>query len=380
MNLELKNQLSHTLKNSNIYMYWKGRVALYALLKSMGVGDGDEVIVPAYTCVVVPNAILYLGAKPIYVDINHETYNSDPINFKGAITNKTKVIILQNTYGLSSNLEEIISLAKQNNLFTIEDCTHGFGGEYNGQPNGTYCDAAFYSTQWNKPFSTGIGGFALLNNLKLIDQLEAVNLGLLSPSPRETTSLRIQLFARKYFLNNATYWIALKLYRFLSGNGVILGSSSGEEISTTRLPKNYFKSMSKTQSIAGVKALKHLEKTISQRKENGHKYTAFLKQNKKQHVAPSLHTNHSFLKYPLLVTNRKKFLVLAEKNNIMLGDWFTSPIHPVEQNLQEWMFEPKNYPVAAKIASKIVNLPTDINPKELKRVLNFLSDHLFEIE
>lgn len=380
MNLEFKNQLSHTLKNSNIYMYWKGRVALYALLKAMGVGDGDEVIIPAYTCVVVPNAILYLGAKPVYVDINHETYNSDPINFKGAITNKTKVIILQNTYGLSSNLEEIIYLAKQNNLFTIEDCTHGFGGEYNGHPNGTYCDSAFYSTQWNKPFSTGIGGFALVNNLKLIEQLEVVNLDLLTPSLRETASLRIQLIARKYLLNNATYWIALKLYRFLSANSVILGSSSGEEINTTRLPKNYFKSMSKTQSNAGIKALRQLEKTISRRKENGHKYTVFLKQNKKQYVAPALHTNHSFLKYPLLVTNRKKFLVLAEKNNIMLGDWFTSPIHPVKQNLQEWMFEPKNYPVATKIASKVVNLPTDINPKELKRVLNFLSDHLIEIE
>ena len=62
---------------ANIFLYWKGRVALYAILKAMGVKDGDEVIIPAFTCVVVPNAILYLGAKPVYVDISIEDYNTD---------------------------------------------------------------------------------------------------------------------------------------------------------------------------------------------------------------------------------------------------------------------------------------------------------------
>ena len=61
----------------NIFLYWKGRVALYAILKAMGVKEGDEVIVPAFTCIVVPNAVIYLGAKPVYVDISVEDYNTD---------------------------------------------------------------------------------------------------------------------------------------------------------------------------------------------------------------------------------------------------------------------------------------------------------------
>ena len=128
----------------------------------MGVKDNDEVILPAFTCVVVPNAIMYLKAKPVYIDINPETYNISIEKIDEAITENTKVIICQNTFGLSSNIEDIIQIAKKNNLFTIEDCTHGFGGYDNGKPNGTYCDAAFYSTQWNKPFSTGIGGFLVV--------------------------------------------------------------------------------------------------------------------------------------------------------------------------------------------------------------------------
>ncbi len=79
----------------------------------MNVKEGDEVIIPAFTCVVVPNPIIYLGAKPVYVDIDPETYNLDLDKLKTAITSKTRVIVCQNTYGLSTDLVEITSLAKE---------------------------------------------------------------------------------------------------------------------------------------------------------------------------------------------------------------------------------------------------------------------------
>ena len=97
----------------HLFFYWKGRVALYALLKAMGVGEGDEVIVQGYTCVVVANAIIYLGAKPIYADIDINTFNMNIDSLKSKITERTKVIICQNTYGLSSNLEIIEEIAKE---------------------------------------------------------------------------------------------------------------------------------------------------------------------------------------------------------------------------------------------------------------------------
>ncbi len=171
--IKYKKALASILKCSehNVFLYWKGRVALYAILKSLDLSEGDEVILPAFTCVVVPNAIIYAGLKPVYVDISPKTLNMDISLVKDAITDKTKVILCQNTFGLSSNIEEIILIAKKFNLITIEDCTHGFGGTYKGKPNGSFCDAAFFSSQWNKPFSTGIGGFLLVNNEKILTKV-----------------------------------------------------------------------------------------------------------------------------------------------------------------------------------------------------------------
>ena len=117
-----------------ISLYWKGRVALYTALKSMGISKGDEVIIPAFTCVVVPNAIIYLGATPIYVDIEEKNLCTTKDLIEKKITNKTKCIIIQNMLGLSNEVDEIVLLAKKHGLYTIEDCTHGFGGKYNMPP------------------------------------------------------------------------------------------------------------------------------------------------------------------------------------------------------------------------------------------------------
>ncbi len=102
---DMKEQITPYLGSEagNICFYWKGRVALYALLKAMGIEEGDEVILPAYTCVVVPNAILYLGAKPVYVDVSTKTHNMGIEAVSAAISDRTKAIFCQNTYGLSSD-------------------------------------------------------------------------------------------------------------------------------------------------------------------------------------------------------------------------------------------------------------------------------------
>ena len=374
--LKYKKSLQNYLGDTDIYLYWKGRVGLFSLLKAMGVGEGDEVILPAFTCVVVPNAILYLGAMPVYVDIDPETFNMDVSNLESAVTTKTKVILAQNTYGLSTNVEKIVAIAKQHNLYTIEDCTHGFGGKYEEKPNGSYCDAAFYSTQWNKPHSTGIGGFALLSNEKLKKALLDVNQLLDSPSAKEIMSLRLQLFARKYFLVESTYWKLLKVYRFLSSRNLVVGSSSSEEINSINMPKGFLKSSSSLQAKAGLKAINNLKGVITLREKNASIYTEFLKKNGKNHVLEKLNKNHSFLKYPLRVSSRDDFFKCAEKAQISLGDWFTSPLHPVENDLHLWHFEPDEFPHAMLAASQVINLPTDLNKRSLQRVLTFLKANL----
>ena len=361
------------LDQEQLFFYWKGRVALYAFLKAMGIKPDDEVILPAYTCVVVPNAILYLGAKPVYIDVSKDTYNIDISQVEAAITDRTKVIICQNTYGLSSNLEKLVAIAKQYNLYTIEDCTHGFGGTYEGKPNGQFCDAAFFSTQWNKPFSTGVGGFSVANNKIIEDRLSAFNSELIAPSVKDLLNLKVLYFIKRFLINEITYWPLVKCYRWLSKNNIVVGSSSGEEIISINMPDNYFKGFSNVQAKEGLRTLPKLTADLVTRKKNAAIYTDFLIKLGKNHVAEKWFANHAFLKYPLLVNQRSEFMALAEKHRINLGEWFTSPLHPVEGDLSAWKFQREHFPVAQYLSSHVVNLPT--TPSNIDRVLSFLEQH-----
>jgi dTDP-4-amino-4,6-dideoxygalactose transaminase len=358
----------------DVFFYWKARVGLYALLKAMGVKRGDEVILPAYTCVVVPNAILYLGAIPVYIDVSLDNYNLLPNAVETAITKRTKVLICQNTYGLSTDLEVLNVLARKRKLLTIEDCTHGFGGFYNTIPNGLSCDAAIYSTQWNKPFSTGIGGFAITNNTSISCRLKKLNEELVSPSAKELLNLKILYFVRRFLINEVSYWPLVQFYRWLSRYNLVVGSSSGGEIASLEMPARYFKAFSHTQAKEGLRNLPDLKQDLVRRKQSAELYTNFLIQRGKNHVDKKWFINHSFLKYPLLVNHRSNFMLLAEKHRIALGEWFMSPLHPVEGDLSLWRYDRKNYPVADYLSSHVVNLPT--TPADINKVINFLEKYI----
>jgi len=369
---EIANKLQS--KADSTFLYWKGRVALFAFLKSLHLSTNDEIIIPAFTCVVVPNAILYAGLKPVYVEISADTYNIDITKLEAAITDKTKVIICQNTFGLCSNLEEILSIAKKYKIYTVEDCTHGFGGFYKGKPNGSYCDAAFFSTQWNKPFSTGIGGFLVVNHPFLVDSVRQLEFSKIKPSVKEKTELLFLLIFKKLFLNKFTYSTFVKTYRVFSKYNIVVGSNEGRELDSTIMPKNYFKDISYIQIIAGLINIKKIDAVNELRKKNASEYNSFLKSKNKTFVNEQIFNDHLFLKFPLLVKDRTKFFELAEKANINLGDWFLSPIHPVLSNLERWRFDCSLYPLADSISRKIVNLPTEI--KANSNVIKFLEENI----
>ena len=363
---------------NSIFLYWKGRIALYAILKAIGVKDGDEVILPGFTCVVVPNAILYAGARPIYVDISPENFNMNVELIEDIISSKTKAIICQNTFGLSSNIEKILDIARRYDLYTIEDCTHGFGGYYNGKPNGSFCDAAFYSTQWNKPFSTGIGGFLVVNNQTLLDKIKILEQEKINSGFSERFMLGALLLFKSLFVNRYTHWFLVSLYRLFSKQNIVVGSNQGEELISTRMPENYFKDISLIQILTGINKLKKIGKTNQLRIKNANEYTHFLKSHSKNYVNEELFVNHLFLKYPLLVKDRDKIFELAKKHNVTLGDWFLSPLHPVKENLELWDFNEEKFPIASQMSKNIVNLPTDIYDN--RRVIEFLNNNIDLIE
>ena len=363
-----------------IFFYWKGRVALYGLLKAMGIGPGDEVLMQGYTCVVVPNAVLYLGATPVYADIDPKTYNFDLASLRAKVSERTKVIICQNTYGLSSHLEEMEEIAREASarfghpVYTIEDCTHGFGGSYHGRPNGTSCDASFFSTQWSKPYTTGVGGFCAVHDSSIRERLSALNAELVSPGFKEKAELKLMYFIRKYVINDFTYWPMIRMYRWMSRKNLVVGSSSGEEVSGTEMPAGFFKAQSSVQFRKGLKALSGLDDVNGLRKRNAEVYTSFLRKAGKAFVSPELFDDHIFIRYPLLVRDRERFREEAEKAKIILGEWFEAPVYPAYAPLALWKVDESELPNAMFVCEHIVNLPTE--EKHPERVVQFLEKHL----
>ena len=153
----------------------------------------------------------------------------------------------------------------------------------------------------------------------------------------------------------------------------MVGSSSGGEIVSVEMPDGYFKAFSQVQAKEGLRTLPKLKQDLIKRKQSAKIYTDFLIKQRKNHVNEKWFANHSFLKYPLLVNRRSEFMRLAEKHRIALGEWFTSPLHPVDGDLSAWQFNREQYPVAEYLAVHVVNLPT--TPNDINKILVFLKKH-----
>ena len=167
-------------------------------------------------------------------------------------------------------------------------------------------------------------------------------------------------------------------YRWLGRHNLILGSSQSGELSDILRPRNYLKGLSAVQAREGLRVLDHLDELLARRRTNAGIYTDFLQGQGKNHVTRELFPNHSFLKYPLLVKDRPTFQSAAEKARVPLGDWFCSPLHPIQTGLERWRFQTGNFPVAERLALTVVNLPTDTQDPE--KVITFLKAHLTLIE
>ena len=362
------------VKSGQIALFWKGRTGLYAILRALGIRSGDEVILPAFTCVVVPNAILYLGARPVYVDVDLKTYNLATGLLEKAISPRTKCILAQNTFGLSADLEPILKIAQNKQIPVVEDCAHGFGGAYRGQKNGTWAHAAFFSTQWNKPFSTGWGGFTAVKEEGLARKVRQLEKEWSQPTFRQEQMLRLQLWARKNLLTSATYWPALRLYRRLSGLGLIPGSSEGSELLTTQMPGRYRIAGGSVQAKEGLRQIQRFPQIQDRRNELAQLYDRKMEALGMPALPVPPHITHSYLKYPLLVKDRAAFFALAERHRIRLGDWMRSPIHPVEKDWEKWGYETGACPNGEYLSRHVVNLLTDLDmgKKEVERTLAFL--------
>lgn len=151
-----------------------GTVAIHLALVALGVGKGDEVIVPDLTFAATINAVIHAGAIPVIVDVELDSWCIDPIEIEKAITPKTKAIIPVHIYGQPCDMICIMDIAKRYDLFVIEDCAEAHGATINGQKVGSFGDINTFSFYANKIITTGEGGICLTNNKALDDRMRVI--------------------------------------------------------------------------------------------------------------------------------------------------------------------------------------------------------------
>jgi len=146
--------------------------ALHMSLVALGIGPGDEVIIPDFTLIVSANTVILAGARPVLVDVDRRTWCIDPSLIEAKITPRTKAIMAVHMYGHPCDMEAIMDVAVRRDLYVIEDCAQSVGAEVNGRKTGAFGDAACFSFYGNKILTSGEGGMVLCRDKKVAERLQ----------------------------------------------------------------------------------------------------------------------------------------------------------------------------------------------------------------
>ncbi|MBI5630404.1 MAG: aminotransferase class I/II-fold pyridoxal phosphate-dependent enzyme [Elusimicrobia bacterium] len=328
-----------------------GRMALYAVLEALGVGPGDEVVIPAFTCVVVPNAILYRGARPVYVDIEPRFFNIDVSKVEAAISPRTKALYAQHTFGVACDVDGLREIGRRRGLPVIEDGAHALGTVYRGGAVGSLTEVAFFSSDHSKVINTHLGGMAVTSDDSLAARLREIQAR--SPSPDMGTSRRlVRSFLLEYpCFSPAFLWLGRSIHALLDRAGLLFFFR--DELETSK-PAGYPCRLSAAQARLGLSQLGDLERNLAHRR----RIAGWLEGKIGWSGMDAGELNAStWLRYSFLVKDREKFEA-AFKRRFDLGVWFTSVVAGRCRDLEAVGYRPGSCPIAELAARHIVNFPT----------------------
>lgn len=354
--------------------YYRGRVALYAILKGLGVGRGDDVLTQAFTCLAVPEGIRATGASPVFVDIQSGGVNLDAEDLKQKITPKTRAIIVQHTFGIPANMPAILQVAREHSIPVIEDCCHSLDSHLDGQRVGTFGVAAFYSFEWGKPIVAGIGGAARVNDPTLFESMLRDYSSLRMPDRTSSWKLQLQYQVHHLLYRPKLYWPLRTMFRKLSKLGAVKGNYN--PISDE--PAEDF------QLQMGPVERQRLENQLSTGPAafTTHSQRLAEKLNAGLQDVPGISLIHQpdqastvFARYPLRVQDKPGLLREARRKNIELAEWYATPVHPVPSSHGNRIgFDSESCPEAENRTRELVSLPLHqrVTEQDIDRSIEFL--------
>jgi perosamine synthetase len=161
---EFERAISNYIGASDAIAVHSGTSALHLCIRSLGISEGDEVILPSFAFIAVANVVRYERAIPVFVDIDSRTLNLDPDKVEAAITLRTKAILIVHTFGFPAEMAALLEIARRHRLYVIEDACEAIGAEYEGRKVGALGDVGVFGFYPNKQITTGEGGAVVTNN------------------------------------------------------------------------------------------------------------------------------------------------------------------------------------------------------------------------
>ncbi len=287
-----------------------GLDAIRLILEGYGIGAGDEVIVPAHTFIATALAVSYVGAIPVFADVDSRTCNLDPTQIPKKITSKTKAIIAVHLYGRMADVREIKKIADEHNIKLIEDAAQAHGAGKDGQKVGNLADAAAFSFYPGKNLGAlGDGGAVTTNDPELADRIRALG-------------------------------------------------CYGSHVKYEHIYKGYNSRLDEMQAAIMLKKLNYLDEWNKERQRIAFRYCSEIKnENVKlpeyNEVCPEENVWHVF---PVLVENRKKFIQYMEDSNIGHNVHYPKPIMDQGAYL-DMGISSEEYPITKRICAQEVSIP-----------------------
>lgn len=369
----------------------KGRVALYTILKALGVGPNDEVILPPYTCLVVPRAITYSGATPVYADIDADTYNIEPEKIERAITKKTRAIVPHHLFGQPAEMDIIREIAEKYDLKVIEDAAQSLGARYKKRKVGTLGDAAFFSFDLSKNITTIDGGMIVTNSDELAEKICTVVSSYNEPSYQDTVYKIMKMLGNyilmKPYLYEAIGFPLKSVIGSLAPN--FHPSINRAEMLSSEIPKGYLTKLSNFQARIGLLQLKKLDSFNAERTKRAKELTEFL-ENEIPQISPpkiSKYSEHVFLRYAVRITKQKTgiprgdFVRELKKRGVVAGDWFDYVVHPDFTERKKMNYSDGLCPNSEKAAEQVINLPMhhDLKDSDMEKIKSAIKNIIKKI-
>lgn len=319
-----------------------GTSALHATLLAYNIKEGTEVIVPSFTFIATANSALFVGAKPVFVDIEERTYGLSPEDVKENISSKTKAIMPIHYGGLPCRIRELKEIAEDHKLLLIEDAAESIGAHIDGKKVGSFGDAAIFSFCGNKVITTGEGGMIVTDSREVYEKLKLIR----SHGRLETEG----------------YFTSIK-----TADYVTLG---------------YNWRMSNITAALGLSQLRKLDKIIAMRRKNAAYMTK--KISKRIEIEPPNPLEgcfHVYQMYTVRIKNGEKVRndlkdYLAEKG-VMTKIYF-SPVHLTHFYRKKFGFNGGELPVTEKISRRVLTLPMypTLTQNDMDYIVNNIKEFL----